>query len=154
MAYYIKCLNQECGKVSQASNIVDLLDNKTDSEGFFLCDHCKSRGYIEKTFQLQEADTTWNPFLKGAIKLGALDDTYQPFVYLVSYKKDTSPEDFWFCYYKDTRGQENGKLKLGHGPGGPPVLNKQDVLKLLDKLLSLGIITREDLSAIVPDIKK
>jgi len=64
---------------------VDLIDNHTNSQGWFVCGHCGASGLIEKSFDLQEPGDTWEPYLRGAIRLGDPDDTYQPFVFMVSY---------------------------------------------------------------------
>ena len=118
MGWSINCTS--CGKESRATNIVDLLANHTDDDGWFLCP-AGHHGYIEKSFALQEEGDRWEPFLRGAIPLGASGNTYQPFVFLVSYEPAGEVTDVWFSYYKDLRAS-GGRLKLGYGPGGPPVL--------------------------------
>jgi hypothetical protein len=35
---------------------------------------------------MQEVGEVWEPFLRGAIPLGESGDTYQPFVFLISYR--------------------------------------------------------------------
>jgi hypothetical protein len=141
MPFIIKC--NKCGKETGAVNIVDLIKNHRDSNGWFLC-QCGEHGYIEKHFDLQEEGETWEPFLRGIITLGIEDDTYQPFVYLVSYKPDEPVNDIWFAYYKDTKSS-GGKLKLGYGPGGPPVLHKRQVLQMLRQMKSIGCLSQEEI---------
>ena len=109
--------------------------------GWVQC-HCGKHGYIEKRFELQERGQTWEPYLRGIIPLGDPDDTYQPFVFLVSYKCDGPVNDIWFSYYKDLR--PSGRLKLGYGPGGPPVLAKKKVLHLLRHLKEIGYLSKEE----------
>ena len=94
---------------------------------------------------MQEQGEVWEPFLRGAVRLA--DDraaTYQPFVFLVSYEKDGPITDCWFSYYKDLRGS-GGSLKLGYGPGGPPVLGHGQIVDLVKTLLSMGYVKREEL---------
>src|SRR5580700_122351 len=67
-------------------------------------------------------------------------------VYMVSYDCDGPVNDLWFSYYKDTR-PSGGRLKLGHGPGGPPVLGKQQLLSLVAKLVDVGIVSRQELTS-------
>ena len=117
MTWRIKC-NSKCGKETWAGNIDELIKNHRDSDGWFLCE-CGKHGHIEKSFDLQEPGETWEPYLRGIIPLGKRKDTYQPFVFLVSYKPNGPVNDIWFSYYKDTR-PTGGRLKLGYGPGGPP----------------------------------
>ncbi len=112
-------------------NIVELLEHR-DEQGLFKC-VCGHNGYIEKSFDLQEKDEHWEPFLRGAISLGQSGETYQPFVYLVSDKPEGKIDDLWFAYYKDTRA-DGGRLKLGYGPGGPPVLSTNQVRVLMKKV--------------------
>ena len=124
MPWSIDCCNKACGKTTRVANIVDLLNCHRNELGWFRC-NCGSRGCIEKRFKLQEGEgETWEPYLKGAIRLTDDPcDTYQPFVFLVGYAPNEEPTDVWFSYYKDLR-RHGGRLKLGYGPGGPPVLRK------------------------------
>jgi len=140
MGWLIKCA--KCDEQSWASNIVDLLDNHSDGSGWFLCPS-GHQGYVEKSFDLQEPGDRWEPFLRGALRLGAPGDTYQPFVFLVSYEPAGTVTHIWFSYYKDLR-HSGGRLKLGYGPGGPPVLGANDVLTLLKRMLALGCFSAED----------
>lgn len=94
-----------------------------------------SHGYIKKSFDLQEPGKKWEPYLRGIISLGKSGDTYQPFVFLVSCSPDGIPNNVWFSYYKDTRTM-GGRLKLGYGPGGPPVLGTEQILKLVSTMIN------------------
>ncbi len=142
MGWPIQCNDQNCKAYTWATNIVDLIDNHTDENGWFVCGQCGNVGFIEKSFNLQEPGHTWEPFLRGAIRLGNPDDTYQPFVFMVSYKSDGKATSIWFSYYKDLR-KTGGRLKLGHGPGGPPVLRNKQLVKLVERLNDLGLIGKE-----------
>jgi len=144
MGWLIQCNNPACKKQTWARNIVDLIDNHTDQSGWFICTYCKQGGFIEKTFALQEPGKTWKPFLRGALRLGNADDTYQPFVFMVSYEPNGPVNDVWFSYYKDLRSI-GGRLKLGYGPGGPPVLGIEQILSLLKSLIELGLIEKENI---------
>ncbi|MGE5055452.1 MAG: hypothetical protein ACM3WP_14935, partial [Acidobacteriota bacterium] len=122
--------------------IVELIRSHRDKNGWFLC-QCGGNGYIEKRFELQEEGETWEPFLRGVIPLGNRGNTYQPFVFLVSYKRGGPAHDVWFSYYKDLR--PSGRLKLGYGPGGPPVLGKGDVLRLVRRLKDIGCLSTKEM---------
>ena len=131
MSWLIKCTN--CDKKTWAANIVKLIDNCCDNMGWFRCNACDNPGYVEKSFDLQEPGEVWKPYLKGAVRLrNDPNGTYQPFVFLVSDAPNSGPSSVWFCYYKDTR--PDGKLRLGHGPGGPPVLAVAEVTQLVEEL--------------------
>ena len=145
MAWWIDCGN--CEKTSTAHNIVDLVRRHLDSRGWILCRHCGCHGFIKKEFTLQEGDPegTWRPYLRGVIRPGDLteSDVYQPFAFLVSYDPTADPKDVWFCYYKDTRGR-GGRLKLGHGPGGPPVFGTEQVADLVAQMVRLGCLDADE----------
>lgn len=142
MGWLIKC-NSKCGKETWADNIVGLIKDHRDKDGWFLC-QCGKYGYIEKSFYLQEPDETWEPYLRGIIPLGDEEDIYQPFVFLVSYEPDGPVNDIWFSYYKDTRSM-GGRLKLGYGPGGPPVLSKEQVLQMMRQMKSMGCLSQVEI---------
>ena len=141
MSWLLRCSSPECKQPLCPPNIVDLLRLHRHQDGWFLCG-CGNPGSIKKEYPLQERGEVWAPFLRGAITLGDSGDTYQPFVFLVSYRPDGEVTDVWFCYYKDLRGK-GGRLKLGYGPGGPPVLNKPKILNLLKRLGDLGYLAEK-----------
>ena len=121
MGWIIQCCDEKCAPETWASNIVDLIDN-----------HCDEFGWGE----------TWEPYLKGIIPLSYHpEETYQPFVFLVSNEPYEEPKDVWFSYYKDTRSI-GGRLKLGYGPGGPPVLGAEQVVELIKMLIERGCLDK------------
>jgi hypothetical protein len=146
MEWKIKCLIKDCKLETKAGNIVDLIDNHRNNEGYFLCKY-KHWGYIKKYFKLQGKNQEWHPYLLGKITLGKLNESYQPFAFLVSYAAEKPIKDIWFSYYKDQRNT-GGRLKLGHGPGGPPVLAKGNLKLLLSALKDIGFIGNNDLNEI------
>ena len=140
MAWTIKCSDGECASETWTQNIDDLKRNHCDAQGWFLCGTCGGQGYIPKQYDLQEEGEPWKPYLKGIIQPHGYDGDYQPFAFLVSYSPEAPPEDVWFTYYKDTRGKEGGRLKMGHGPGGPPVFSAEDVLDLVAQMVKRGCL--------------
>lgn len=149
MAWRVQCSDLGCRRVTGVGNIVELLDKylPNGNAGLFVCPVCKNAsGYVEKSFALQEEGEVWEPFLRGAIRLaGSSTDTYQPFVFLVSYAPDGEITDCWFSYYKDLRSS-GGVLKFGYGPGGPPVLGHHQTIDLIASLLKLGFVTQTELA--------
>lgn len=133
----IQCLADACSKDTYAANIVELINDHRDADGWFHCASCNERGYIAKSFAMQEPGHKWQPFLNGIITLGYPGDPYQPFVFLVSNDAGGPTNPVWFSYFKDLRST-GGRLKLGHGPGGPPVLDIDQVDQLREKLASIG----------------
>ena len=114
MAWTIKCGDGACAHETWAENIDDLKQTHCDAQGWFLCEKCKGRGYIPKQYELQEGGDPWEPYLRGIIQpKGYGDGVYQPFAFLTSETPDGVPTGVWFAYYKDTRNQEGGRLKMG-----------------------------------------
>lgn len=146
MAWQIECSDAECGEETRAANIDDLISRHRDDQGYFLC-KCGKRGFIRKNYHLQE-NRAWEPILRGAIYLRKAEDTYHPFVFLVSYGHDPNIKDIWFSYYKDLR-HRGGRLKLGHGPGGPPLLWKDAFLQLLADLKEIGFISADEIKNVI-----
>jgi len=139
---------------------VDLTDRFCDPDGWFVCPEChQPSGYVPKEFPMQEKDREpWRPFLRGVVRLWQRfaddpDSAYRPFVFLANYGDPAGAvTDCWFCYYKDTRAQ-GGRLKQGHGPGGPPVLGVQkELLDLIRHLLRCRTLSHRDLEALLDDI--
>jgi hypothetical protein len=99
--WVIRCTDEQCGQVTYAAQIDELIGQHRDDAGWFLCGLCGKHGYIEKSFALQEGEgQTWAPFLKGAIKLEYPDDTYRPFAFLVGRTADDGEVDsVWVSYY-------------------------------------------------------
>ena len=147
MPFLIKCSDKNCNKETWTANIVDLISENRDDDGWFVCS-CGERGYIEKSFSLQEKGEVWEPYLQGIITLGDDGDTYQPFVFNVSYSPEAKTDSLWFSYYKDLR-EVGGRLKLGYGPGGPPVLHKDTIIKLVKQLIHLDIITKQEIKILL-----
>jgi hypothetical protein len=145
MGWIVRCV---CGKKTKVKNIVKLFEH-TDNEGWFRCE-CGKPGYIKKEFRLQEKGQWWKPFLRGVIPLHDPDSnkTYKPFVFLVSQEPDGNVKDIWFCYYKNLK-QEGGRLKLGYGPSGPPVLAKNRVLHLIKRLIEIRVVAPEDVKQVL-----
>ena len=61
---------------------------------------------------------------------------------MVSYEPNGKADDIWFSYYKDLR-ESGGRLKLGYGPGGPPVFGTEQLLALLQRLIDLSLVEKE-----------
>ena len=140
MAWKIQC--NQCSQSTVAWEIVDLIENHRNENGLFECENCGPYGYVKKEYELQNTDIDpWKPFLRGALLPRSKDydygPHYQPFVFLVAYEADGPITDAWFCYYKDLR-DEGGRLKMGHGPGGPPVFGFDDVEDLIEQFRCMG----------------
>jgi hypothetical protein len=142
MGWLIKCTDPDCGHETWVKNIVDLIADHRGARGWFLCSSCRKHGHIKKEFKLQELGEVWKPYLRGVIPLGKSGETYQPFVFLLSHTPSSKVTDLWFSYYKDLRSSSGGQLKLGYGPGGPPVLCKVKFLHLLSQLVATRYLTK------------
>ena len=150
MGYWIKC-SQKCSSATVAAEIVDLLDNYTDYEGRILC-RCGNHGYIEKEYKLQtppgHEPEYWEPVVKGAIRLNVDEPGYALYMLLVAEKPNLAISSVLIAYYKDQR-EEGGRLKHGHGPGAPPVLDKDLILSLISQLVRTGFISTTDICKVL-----
>lgn len=148
MAWDIACTNCR-GQWTTAENIVDLT-NHLHPEGWFLCGHCNSRGYIKRRYKKRETGLFFWLFLRAMLRPSTSQqtDTYQPFAFLVGESPDDAPKDLliWFCYYKDTRSEPGGDLRMGHGPGGPPVLEAAALIDLIAQMVKCRSLNPDDLT--------
>lgn len=144
MAYDIEC--RKCREHTWAGNIVDLLKNHTNEEGKFVCRHCTSTDtFIYRESKLLEEGEVWKRWIKGVIQIDSGIETYSPYIFMTADSEDGEPTGLHFHYYKDTRGYPNGRLKHGHGPGGPPVLGNNDLFTIIEHLLSIGVLSKKDI---------
>ena len=93
----------------------------------------------------------WTRWIKGVIPIEKA--SYFPYVFLTADSEDGPVKGLHFHYYKDTR-PTGGKLKHGHGPGGPPVLGVKDVFVIVKHLLNCGILNAEDVRREMEDLQK
>lgn len=145
MAYDIKC--RSCGAVTWADNIVNLLKEHADSTGRFLCATCQSVDtYIYRESPLQEGQGEyWRRWIKGVIRIETGGPTYSPYIFLTAESEDGPVSGLHFNYYKDTRSQQGGRLKHGHGPGGAPVLGVTDLLTVFEYLIRNNLISKDQI---------
>ena len=146
MVYDIQC--RGCKKTTRGANIVDLLNEHTDQQGRFVCCQCNStETFIYLESKLQEEGEVWHRWIKGVIRIETGIPTYSPYVFLTADSEDGPITGLHFHHYKDTRSHKNGRLKHGHGPGGPPILGNKDLFTIIEYMVSLGILSKEDVKA-------
>jgi len=102
---------------------------------------------------LQEKGEIWERWIKGIIRIKTDYETYSPYIFLTADTEDGQVNGIHFNYYKDTRSQ-GGRLKHGHGPGGASVLNKAELLVLLEKLILFGCISVAEIDGLLKRIGK
>ena len=142
MGYPIRC--SSCGKETWATNIINLIQEHTETNGKIKCIVCGSlNASIYQKSSLQEKGEAWERYILGVIPITTEFETYTPYIFLTSQAKDGEVQGIHFNYFKDTRG-EGGRLKHGHGPGGAPVLTKNEIFQLLGKLMDYGCMKKED----------
>ncbi|MEE9441986.1 MAG: hypothetical protein V3V99_04895 [candidate division Zixibacteria bacterium] len=151
MGYKIVCSNCDATKI--AYNIDDLIKNHIDEDGKLIINCCDNPNTsINKKSDLQEKSEKWERWIKRVLILPSEIPSYSPYVFLVSNSEDSNTiSGAHFHYFKDTRQydknnrRKSGALKHGHGPGGPPVLDKEQILFLLEKLIESGLLSKKDL---------
>lgn len=143
MGYDFKC--RSCQQITWAANIVDLLNVYTDPHGRFVCPQCgQTDTFIYRISKLQEGpEEHWERWIKGVIRIDSGIPTYSPYVFLTADFEDGPITGLHFHYYKDTRTHPGGRLKHGHGPGGPPVLGIEDIFTIIEHLIQNGVLTKE-----------
>ncbi|MBM3335310.1 hypothetical protein FJY63_11670, partial [Candidatus Sumerlaeota bacterium] len=142
MGYDIQC--RTCKSITWARNIVDLVKAHTNQEGRFVCASCRNTDtFIYRESRLQEEGETWKRWVKGVITIVSDVETYTSYIFLTADAEDSPPTGLHFHYYKDTRSKPNGRLKHGHGPGGPPVLQNEDLFTIIRQLVSMNVIAAE-----------
>jgi hypothetical protein len=143
LAYDVKC--RACDTITWAGNIDKLLKNHTNENGRFVCSKCLStETHIFRISALQEGpDEFWRRWIKGVITIDSGIETYCPYVFLTADSEAGPVTGLHFHYYKDTRAQ-GGRLKHGHGPGGPPVLGFEDLFGIFKHLVVNGALTKQD----------
>jgi hypothetical protein len=153
--YKIRC--GQCNNITTSLQIIDLLNN-TNEHGLFICKH----GHTSNTFihrkveNLQEKDQIWDHCITGIIPIDYKSETYFPYGNLIADADDNGQPlgkatHFQPCYFKDTR-QFGGSLKHGHGPGGPPVFAISHIFTILERLILLNLITKEELAGFLESI--
>ena len=129
----IKC---KCGTTTNGGNIVTIIEQHTDDQHRFVCESCGGNGYVVKNLKMQDGEKVKIYYLGVFVFAGK--PGYQPFTYLCAYaqkdgKPPTKPTHVQVCYYRDLRSK-GGKLKLGHGPGAPPIISFKHFKELEDRL--------------------
>lgn len=141
MPYQIQC--RTCQAATWADNVVTLLDDHTGPTGRFNCANCNGTDrYIYKSSELQEEGEVWKRWIKGVIRIHSGIPTYSPYIFLTADTEDGDINGLHVHYYKDTR-PAGGRLKHGHGPGGPPVLGLNDLFTIIKHLVDAGILSKE-----------
>ena len=145
MPYEISC---GIHGVSCASDILDLIEKHTDGTfglngGRVVCPTCKRPAAILKSYKLQEGET-WKCQIREVVRIPSEIPTYVPYVLFTTGEEAGIVSDgVMISYYKDTR-LHGGRLKHGHGPGGPAVLGRAEVLMLIRHLVDRELVSVED----------
>lgn len=138
--YLIKCGSKKCGEQTWAANIVDLINEHTEKNGKIQCTACGGlKASVNRESVLQEKGETWSRYIQGVIPIKTGHETYTPYVLLTAQSENGQLDGIHFNYFKDTRNEEGGSLKHGHGPEGAPVFSKQELFQLFDKLMDFSL---------------
>jgi hypothetical protein len=149
--YEISCTE---GHASCAKDILDLIENYTDkgfgeNGGTVVCSSCKKPAAISRSYNLQEKGRTWECWIRQIVRIPSEIETYVPYVLFTTGREAGKiSEGVMISYYKDTR-KEGGRLKHGHGPGGPAVLGRDEIKKLIHYLVASKVISVEDVQDVI-----
>jgi hypothetical protein len=143
MPQIIHC--QTCGADTAAHDIVDLIKAHTNDQGRFPCGQCAGTDtFIHKKTDTPRAGRAGERWIKGLlpIETKTRDAAASPFVFLTADVPDGEVTGIEFKYYK-TRAE---RLKHGRGAGGGgPVLGKAQLLALVGRLVTIGVVSPDDL---------
>ena len=143
MGYEITC--RKCREVTWANNIVNLISEHINPIGALICHKCGANdAFIYKINTVQEEGEVFERWIKAVITIDTGIDTYSPYIFVTSDTEGGDLSGLHIHYYKDTRPYPNGKLKHGHGPGGPPILCKGDMFTIITHLIRLGALTKAE----------
>jgi hypothetical protein len=137
------------GHSSCAKDILDLIENHTDSGfgengGTVICSSCGKPATIFRAYKLQEKGRTWECWIRQVVRIPSEIETYVPYMLFTTGSEAGKVSDgVMISYYKDTR-KAGGRLKHGHGPGGPAVLGRDEIKRLIRYLVASKVISVSD----------
>jgi hypothetical protein len=151
--YEISCTD---GHTSCANDILDLIENHTDNVfgengGTVICSSCGKSATIFRNYNLQEKGRTWECWIRQIVRIPSEIETYVPYMLFTTGREAGKVSDgVMISYYKDTR-KDGGRLKHGHGPGGPAVLGRDEIKKLIRYLVASQVISVEDVKQVIAE---
>jgi hypothetical protein len=154
MPYGIHC--EEHG-VSPACDILDLIEKHTDARfgkngGRIMCPVCKKPATVSRVYKLQEGHP-WECWITEVVRIPSDVETYVPYVlFTKSSELGCVSDGVMVSYYKDTR-RTGGRLKHGHGPGGPAVLGREELKTLIRYLLEEKLVSDRDLQGVLAEAR-
>lgn len=144
MSVEIYCLGSQCTRnATYAKNLLDLVCNHTDDQGWIVC-KCGKHGYVAKNFDYSKAITKeHNPSIRAAILCNGEYGNYHPCVFLVSQTPQSPICQMWF--YGIDENRMTGKLNLGP----PPQFQAYNILPIISSLLDKGVLTVGEVKALI-----
>lgn len=149
MSVEIYCLDPQCSrKATYAKNLLDLVRNHTDDQGWIVC-KCGKHGYVGKNFDYSKSiSNEFNPSIRAAILCKGEYGNYHPCVFLVSQTPHSPLYQMWF--YGIDENRMTGKLNLGP----PPQFLSDNILPIISSLLDKGVITVDEVKTLLKKKRK
>ncbi|MGH8620973.1 MAG: hypothetical protein ACRET3_02450 [Burkholderiales bacterium] len=137
-----------CGRDTAARGIVDLIDAHTNDRGRFPCTHCAGTD----TFIHQKTDgdraRAGERWIKGLLRIATKTRSagYAPFVFLTAEAADGDVTGIEFKYYRRSgAGRGTPRRERSRRRGAGPVLAQNQLLSLVGRLFTIGVMAHEDL---------
>ena len=143
MSQNIHC--QSCNADTVARNVADLIDGHTNDQGRFCCARCGGTETVLRRHPRHGSDGGSDSWVKGAVPIETkfADAAYAPFVFLTAEAPDGEVTGIAFKYYRTTPSN-GGRAKKGRRPDGGPVLAQSQLLSLVGRLATIGVVSSRD----------
>lgn len=143
MSHNIHC--QGCNADTVARSVSDLIDGHTNDQGRFCCARCGGTDTVLHAHRRPGSEGGNDTWIKGVVPIDTkfADAAYAPFVFLTAEAPDGEVTGIAFKYYRNTPSN-GGKVKRGRRPDGGPVLAQSQLLSLVGRLATIGVVSSRD----------
>ena len=143
MSQDIHC--QSCNVDTQAPNVAELIESHTDNQGRFCCATCGGTDTFLNARRRPRSGGGNRTWIKGIVPIDTkfADAACVPFIFLTADAADGNITGIAFKYYR-TAASNGGRAALRRRPDGGPVLAQLQLLSLVARLVSIGVVSNSD----------
>ncbi|HXV86890.1 MAG TPA: hypothetical protein VD793_09335 [Gemmatimonadales bacterium] len=134
-----------CNADTLARNVADLIDGHTNDQGRFCCGRCGGTDTALRRPKGYGSDGASDSWIRGALPISTKfpDAACAPFVFLTAESPDGDVTGIAFKYYRNTPSKA-ARGKGSRRPDGGPVLAQSQLLSLVGRLATIGVISSGD----------